>query len=226
MRRVTALAVTSLLALSVASCGLPGTGSADPPPASQPPPVTVTASAPGTPTDAPSATGSASDLPASTEPTPTEATPADPDQPGAGDQLGRVVAVRTGLVGRAKTTMKLYPLQRDGATSHLNFSLASPVDSVQGQVGQTLSDSNFSAIDKTGDTADGLQLVDGKHAKLYLVASDGRGQCVCSRGLSNVFLRDNVPTVFSATFAAPPADVAQVDVRIPGYGTVKNVPVQ
>lgn len=228
MRKVTALGLTVFVALSAASCSLPGTGSPSQP-ASEPPPVSATTNSPTSTstspsesaTETPSATPTASDLPSSAEPT-----PADPSQSAAGDQLGQVVTTRTAMVGHAKATMKLYPLQRDGATSHLNLTMSSPAESVQGQVGQSLSDGNFSALDKSGDTADGLQLVDGKNAKLYLVASDGKGQCVCSRSLNNVFLRDNVPVVFSATFAAPPADVTQVDVRIPGFGTVKNVPVQ
>ena len=80
--------------------------------------------------------------------------------------------------------------------------------------------------DSTGDAADGLQLVDGKNAKLYLVASDGQGRCLCSRNLSNLFLDYGNPVPLSASFAAPPADITAVQVRIPGFGTVKNVPVQ
>ena len=76
------------------------------------------------------------------------------------------------------------------------------------------------------DAADGLRLVDGKNAKLYLVASDGNGTCVCTGDLNGVFLEDDVPQLFSATFAAPPGDLTTVDVRVPTFGTVKGVPVQ
>ena len=72
---------------------------------------------------------------------------------------------------------------------------------------------------------DGIQLVDGKHSKLYLVASDGDGTCLCSRGLSAVFLDSGEPLLLSATYAAPPADVTAVDVRVPNFGIITNVPV-
>ena len=89
-----------------------------------------------------------------------------------------------------------------------------------------LSDEDYGSSDNTGLAADGLSLVDVKNSKLYLVASDGAGTCLCSRGLSGVFLSRNLPAIFSATFAAPPADITTVDMRIPTFGTVRNVPVQ
>lgn len=123
--------------------------------------------------------------------------------------------------------MQVYPVQRDGTVSHVNLALSSPVDEDDRvPVADLLSDENVSAIDEDGSAADGLQLVDGKNAKLYLVASDGQGQCLCSRGLEGVFLSNNLPILISATFAAPPADVSTVDVRVPNFGAVSGVPVQ
>ena len=58
------------------------------------------------------------------------------------------------------------------------------------------------------------------------MASDGKGRCLCSRNLNSMFLDYGNPMLLSASFAAPPADVAAIDVRIPNFGTVKNVPVQ
>ena len=57
------------------------------------------------------------------------------------------------------------------------------------------------------------------------MASHGQRNCLCSRGLLNVALEGNTPVLLSATFAAPSADVNAVDVRIPSFGTVSNVPV-
>jgi hypothetical protein len=138
------------------------------------------------------------------------------------------VATRTASDKGKKITMVLYPVKRAATTSTVNISISSPgktgLDQVQ--VSGLLADGNFSAIDFQGSSADGIQLVDGKNAKLYLVASDGKGQCVCSRDLSGVFLRNNTPVLISATFAAPPANVTTVDVRLPNFGTVANVPIQ
>jgi hypothetical protein len=219
MRPTAAVSLVAMLTLSAAACSLPG-GSADQPPASAPP-ASLPASAPASDPASPAATPTPSDTSAAAP------TPADPDQPAAGDQLGQAVATRTSAEDGKKMTLTLYPLQRDGSTSHLNFSLTSPGSKTDRiQVAQLLSDKNNSSVDSTSFAADGLQVIDGKNAKLYLVASDGKGQCLCSRGLAGVFLQGKAPVLFSATFAAPPADVTQVDVRIPGFGTVKNVPVQ
>ena len=234
MRPTAAVTLVAMLALSAAGCSLPGSGTDDEPPASEPsasaPASEPSASAPASepPVSAPASEApsqSATEVPSpSTSAAPT---PADPDQPPSGDQLGQVAATRASAADGKKITLQLYPLLRDGSTSHLNMTLTSPVSRTDRvQIAQLLSDKNSSASDQTMFAADGLQVIDGKNAKLYLVASDGAGQCLCSRGLEGVFLQANAPVLFSATFAAPPADVTQVDVRIPSFGTVKNVPVQ
>lgn len=227
MRTSTTVALVAMLTLTGAGCTLPGVGGS-----SSPPPAAPSASAPASAPASAESTGtvpsasSAASSPTDTGSAASDPTPADPSQPSAGDQLGRVVARRTSATNGRTLTLNLYGVERNGATSHVNFTASSPATGGgQGQVTDLFSDGNFTSIDKEGDAADGLQLVDGKNAKLYLVASDGRGQCLCSRNLSNVFLRNNLPVLFSATFAAPPAGVTQVDVRIPNFGTVKNVPV-
>ena len=154
-------------------------------------------------------------------------TPADPSQPSAPDQLGDPVVTRTSAADGEKVELALYPVVRDDRVSHVNMVLSVPdEDADRVQVASLLADGDYSAGDTTGDTADGLQLVDGKNAKLYLVASDGKGRCLCSRNLNSMFLDYGNPVLLSASFAAPPADVTAIQVRIPNFGTVKNVPVQ
>lgn len=202
--------LTLMFVLSAPACSLGGA-------AVQPSPVVPSPETPA----APAATGWSSAAPP-TPGSPSDATASSP----VGDQLGQPVATRTSAKGGARITLTLYPVQRDGATSHLNLTLSSPASAAERvQVSDTLADGNYSAGDKDGLTADGLQLVDGKNAKLYLVASDGQGQCLCSRNLQTMFLQEGIPVLISATFAAPPADVTAVDVRIPAFGTVRNVPV-
>jgi hypothetical protein len=135
------------------------------------------------------------------------------------------VATRESGKGGNKIQMTLYPVLRDGTTSHVNLSLKVPAGTERVQLAALLSDGNDDAGDKGVWAADGIQIIDGKNSKLYLVASDGQGQCLCSRYLVGVFA-DTTPLLISATFAAPPADVTKVDVRIPAFGTVTNVPVQ
>ena len=204
MRSRTLLGVVIALVLGAAGCSS----------AETPPPTGPVSSAPS---GAPSADPSAS----------TQPTPADPSQPTGPDQLGEPVVSRTSAVDRAKVVLTLYPVVRDGLVSHVNLVLSVPDKGAERvQVSSLLSDADNTASDATGDAADGLQLVDGKNAKLYLVASDGKGRCLCSRNLNNLFLDPGNPVLLSAAFAAPPADITAIQVRMPNFGTVKNVPVQ
>ena len=199
----TVLGLVIALVLAAAGCSL-----GDPPPA-----VPTTSAASSTPSSDPSAS--------------IQPTPADPSQPSAPDQLGDPVVTRTSAADGEKVELALYPVVRDGRVSHVNMVLSVPdEDADRVQVSSLLADGDYSAGDTTGDTADGLQLVDGKNAKLYLVASDGKGRCVCSRNLNSMFLDYGNPMLLSASFAAPPTDVTAIHVRIPNFGTVKNVPVQ
>lgn len=209
--------VTLALAALVltAGCSLPGVGGGSST-SSAPDPSEPPASAPSS---APAGTAAAS-------PPPGQPTPADPSAPSGPAPLGEVFATRTSAMGSVKVTLQLYPLQRDGSVSHLNLTLSAPATGTEGQVTQLLSDSNPKAGDSESDAADGIQLVDGKNSKLYLVASDGNGTCLCSRSLGRTFLEDDLPVLVTATFAAPPADVGTVDVVVPSFGTVKGVPVQ
>lgn len=208
MRTSTQAGLAIMIALSVSACSLVG-GSDEP---STPPPASAPASAPATAPTAPATTAGAP-------------TPADPSQSGGNAQLGQPAGTRTSSSSGQPLEITLYPVVRDGTTSHLNLTMTSPGDAVL-SVGTLLSDGNPEASDSTGTAADGIQLVDGKNAKLYLVASDGAGQCLCTRDLRFLTLKEGAQVILSATFAAPPADVTTVDVIVPSFGTVKDVPVQ
>ncbi|SEP82256.1 hypothetical protein [Microlunatus flavus] len=202
-----AAAALATLALT-AGCGVLGGGSS---PSTAPAPSDPPASSAGAPAS----------------PTEAQPSPADPSASAGTDQLGQPFATREGGFDGQKVRVRLYPVLREGTVSHVNLVLSSPATgSDHVQVAEMLSDHNADAGDKDPFAADGLTLVDGKNAKLYLVASDGAGTCLCSKGFSSVFLEDDAPLLVSATFAAPPADVTTVDVRIPTFGTVKGVPLQ
>ncbi|MBG0816166.1 hypothetical protein [Planomonospora sp. ID82291] len=83
----------------------------------------------------------------------------------------------------------------------------------------------FSAVPKQNADVDGVFLIDVKNAKKHLVAQDSAGGCVCSRITGSLFLKKGDGAVFSATFAAPPADVTSMDVHIPNVGTLADVPL-
>jgi hypothetical protein len=71
----------------------------------------------------------------------------------------------------------------------------------------------------------GVRLVDGKNKKLYLVATHGAEKCICS-GPLNTHIGTGDTILVSAAYAAPPAEVATVDVVTPTFGTVTGVPVR
>jgi hypothetical protein len=207
-RSLAGAAVAALVLTGGCSVLGAGGGSSSSAPAPSEPAATAPSSAPGSPAPGPP-------------------TPADPSASSGSDQLGQPFATRTAGWNGQKVTMSLYPVLREGTVSHVNLTLSSSATGADHvQIAEMLSDHNTDSADKGPFTSDGLALVDGKNAKLYLVASDGSGNCLCSEGLSNVFLEDGVPQLFSATFAAPPVDVATVDVRVPAFGTVKGVPLQ
>lgn len=187
-----------MTALAVSACSLPG--GADEP--STPPQASAPASA-------------GSGAPTATDPSPS----------GGTDQLGQPFVTRDSSRNGESFTMTLYPVRRTGTTSSVNLTLSSSGD--EGfTVSTLLTDNNSESGDASASAADGIQLVDGKNAKLYLVASDGQGHCLCTQGLTGVVLKDGASSIISATFAAPPADVTTVDVVVPSFGTVKDVPVQ
>jgi outer membrane protein OmpA-like peptidoglycan-associated protein len=146
-------------ALALCGCSLVSPKSpASTDPTSQPP----SASAPAT--SGPSA---------STSPPPTAPT-AGTTPPTGADQLGPPVATRKSAESGQPLVLGLYPLVRDGAVSHLNFTLTSDAkEEDKVQIADLLSDNNSEAGDKGGWAADGLQVIDGKNSKIYLVASDG-----------------------------------------------------
>ena len=197
------IVVVLALGALLAGCGLPDLtpDPGTPPPSSAPAP--------------PSTAGSPSS--AGQTPAPTVGTPS--AQPSA-----QVVATRTSTDEGVPLTIELYPLVRNGNLTELNLTLRADSEDKY-QVADIFADNNYQSSDFSGHTVDGIQLVDGKNSKLYLVASDGKGNCLCSRGLASVFIADNEPVLLSATYAAPPPDVTEMSVRIPSFGVITNVPV-
>jgi hypothetical protein len=76
-----------------------------------------------------------------------------------------------------------------------------------------------------GDVADGFALIDPQGRKKYLVARDETGRCVCSNGLSGVFVYPDKPVGVEATLSAPPPNVTRVNVQVPNVKTFTDVPI-
>lgn len=220
MRSAVLLVTGAVAVMALSGCSLID-GSARTPSTAPEPPPPASASAPSSP--APSSP-EPSDSPTGSPADPGSAPPSGNPSQTPGD-LGPVVGTRTSSSsGGTRIELRLHQLTREGSLSHLNLTIST--DSTKNyQVAGLLSDGNSEAGDASAWAADGITLEDGTHRKLYLVASDGQGTCLCTRDLSSVFLSDSEPFVVSATFAAPPPDITTVDVRIPGFGVFTRVPV-
>lgn len=140
--------------------------------------------------------------------------------------MGDPVATRTSGDAGAKLELSVYPITRSGELAVLNFTVSLPASAEDSyNLSDVFGDSNGDAGDASSWTVDGVQLTDPANGKLYLVASDGNGNCVCSNLLGQAITPGDTRT-FTATYAAPPTDVTSVNVSFPIFGTVTDVPVQ
>lgn len=153
----------------------------------------------------------------------TEAAPSgQEDTPPA--QEDKVIATRTGGIattgdGPARARADITALKRQGRTVTLNWT----VTSLEGRV-------NLHNGLSTGPldlTVSGVSLIDPVNAKRYRVARNGTGpdaECVCSRTQGNFLEKGNSAALY-AVFAAPPPDVTKVNVEIPTFGVITDVPL-
>lgn len=143
--------------------------------------------------------------------------------------LGDPVASRTTSADGYGLQLKVYPVHRTEDLATLNFTMTVTKAGGSGmfQVATLLADGDFDSSDTaSGDTVDGVKMLDSANKKVYLVASDGSGHCLCTRDTSGVFLGMGETRTFSTTYAAPPPDVTSVSLVFPAFGTVTGVPVQ
>jgi hypothetical protein len=125
--------------------------------------------------------------------------------------------------------LDVYPITRSERTVTANYRLTAvrgPADRENFYVNQLFSDGNTKSVDNSFWAADGVQVIDGKNAKVHLPASDGNGQCMCPRNLGSVKLQQGHSILFSGVYAAPPPDVTTMDMTVPTFGTVARVPLR
>ena len=131
--------------------------------------------------------------------------------------LGPVVASRSGSADGKTIQLDLYQIVRDGSLAHVTFTVRSADDAVVGDL--------FSDRESNDYEADGITMMDPVAKKLYLVASHGQRSCLCT-ATGALTLSADVPSVISASFAAPPAGITTMDVQIPQFGVFPHVPVK
>jgi hypothetical protein len=134
------------------------------------------------------------------------------------------IASRPASFDDVSVRFDLISLRRSGNLATLRFTATNTTPGTSEDTDKEWSIFSDLASGPNEYTVNGVYLVDPAHSKRYPTATDSADDCVCS-STSGV---DIVPTQsreFSATFAAPPQDVASVDVYVPGAGTFENVPV-
>jgi hypothetical protein len=220
MRRSMVLAALAAL-LTAAACSLPGSQKNESP--SEPPATSETAPPPSGASSMPASPGSpVSSGSAGATPPGGPASGTSVPSGTSSDQLGQVVASRTTSLGGKAVQVDLHPLVRDGNLTHVQLTVSSKDDL---SLWNTFSDNDASAGNKQAWAADGITLVDTVHNKLYLVASDGHGSCLCSQNLGSVELKDELPVLVSASFATPPPEMTEIGVQIPNFGVFPHVPI-
>jgi hypothetical protein len=167
------------------------------------------------------------------EPAPAQETPGDAPAeatatPEPAPEEAAAVVETLGSVDGGRVRFILTELRRSGPTVVLNARLE-PADPAGDrlQVASTFDDGIFQPLedggDEEADVFDGVALIDPEGRKKYLVARDENNRCVCSNGLSAAFIRADAPVELTATLAAPPPGVTQVDLIVPRFETVRGV---
>ncbi|WP_188191319.1 hypothetical protein [Nonomuraea sp. SYSU D8015] len=145
------------------------------------------------------------------------------EQQTAPPQEGKVIASRETKVAAGdmygQARVEITALKRQGKTAMLNWT----VTATDGKVNLH----NSMGDGPTDSTVSAVSLIDPVNAKRYRVARNNNGPgaaCVCS-GTLGQFLEKGEASTLYAVFAAPPADVTKVNVEMPMFGVLTDVPI-
>lgn len=190
-------------AVSVSACGLFGGGDENPSPSSS--------------------------APSSSSPATNTAAPTGPREPVA-ERVAQVPYDDTGASAfpAASTYLvaSVYGIYREGDHAQLQLGLRMAGDAPDGFIGGMTfllsAPSGIEDQDPSSNEATGMNLVDTKAGKAYLVARDAENKCLCS---TNPKFGAGTTTLVSATYAAPADDVSSMSVYLPTFGMFRDVPV-
>lgn len=142
---------------------------------------------------------------------------------GAATSLDDALASSSGADGDTDLLLALNSVERRGQTLNVTFSVTNNSDD-NWQVGQFFSGPRREDVDSVFTLA-GVSVIDSDNGRRYPTVFDSSGACVCDSDLTNRFIDAGQSGRFSAVTGAPPADVANVDVQIPGFGTFSGIPL-
>jgi len=152
---------------------------------------------------------------------PTQETSAPAEQTPA--QETTVIATRTAKVSAGGMTgagrVDITSLRRQGKTATLTWTITATEGKVNVHNGLGRGELDL--------TVSNVSLIDPVNAKRYRVARNGiteDAECVCS-ATKGQFLEPGESSTLYAVFAAPPPEVAKVDVEMPMFGVLDDVPI-
>ncbi|NJP89273.1 hypothetical protein HCN51_07405 [Nonomuraea sp. FMUSA5-5] len=138
-------------------------------------------------------------------------------------QQTEVIASREAKVGGGdmygKARVDVTGLKRQGRTLSLTWTVTALDGDVNLHNGLGSGPLDF--------TVSSVALIDPVNAKRYRVARNGTDQgaaCVCS-GTQGQFLKPGEASTLYAVFAAPPADVTKINIEMPMFGVITDVPI-
>jgi hypothetical protein len=141
------------------------------------------------------------------------------------------IALRKGRFDDVPVTVELTQVRRRGQVVNLELRLSTSVME-EVDVGAFLDDGVMQEVNDPasiggyeGFSIDGINLIDGVNGRRFAPARDRQNYCVCDRGVNSDGFTRGRPMTVSATFGAPPPDVTAVDVVIPRFGTIPDVPL-
>ncbi|MQA79792.1 MAG: OmpA family protein [Streptosporangiales bacterium] len=120
----------------------------------------------------------------------------------------------------------VYGIYRDGENAQLQVGLRVAGDAPAGFVGGMTfllsAPSDLEDQDPSLNESTGMNLLDMKAGKAYLVARDADNKCLCS---TNPKFGTGMTTLVSATYAVPAVDVSTMSVYLPTFGLFRDVPI-
>lgn len=171
--------------------------------------------------------GDAGDTTGPVEPAPTpSALSSGPPQPTATPSAGseQPFTVRPGSIGNVRVHADIFPVRRSGQTATVNVMIVADDPAREFFLGRLLSDGNPEVGARDLVSVDGLRLIDSQNKKSYLPATTADGVCACTP--ADGAKLDSATVVWvSVVFAAPPVDLPTINVQIPLFGTVTDVPL-
>ena len=181
---------------------------------------TIDVAAPPRPAPSGSATAAGPPTPSATDPTSTPPASSAP----SGQSPETPFRTLYGAFEGVAVTAEVYPIRRTGSTSSANVRFTVANGSRTFRILTALNDHNPEVADKGSTSPDGLRLIDPTAKKAYLPATIGDRECLCSPAVNDRFDRYTDVTV-SVSFAAPPVSRSTINLVLPGFGTVADVPL-